>query len=38
MTMKNDATFEVELILTQAIKNLKNFLFNGLVFTKVYNV
>ena len=50
MTMKNDAKFEKELTcqfkidmrnltnLTQALKNLKNVHFNGLLLTLVYNV
>ena len=48
MTMKNDAKFEEELncqfkidmrnlkILTQALKNLKNLYFNGLLLNRVY--
>ena len=50
MTMKNDAKFEEELTCqfkidmgnltnsTQALKNLKNLHFNGLLLTLVYNV
>ena len=50
MTMKNDAKFEEELTyqfkidmgnltnLTQALENLKNLHFNGLLLNKVYNV
>ena len=50
MTMKNDAKFENELtcqfksdmrnltILTTALKNLKNWHFNGLLLNKIYNV
>ena len=50
MTMKNDAKFEKELtcqfksdmrnltILTTALKNLKNWHFNGLLLNKIYNV
>ena len=50
MTMKNDAKFDEELlvsskltwgiwwILTEALENLKNLHFNGLILNKVYNV
>ena len=50
MTLQSDPKFEEELfckfkinmrsltILTQALKNLKNVPFNGLLLTKVYNV